>query len=239
MDICFCGKRAGHLCRPCKFFLCEEHKTVHDSVKNRIHSFEKQEIMLSSEEIDKFKNDVSIKMMHLKQCEHSIVIEAQRCIEKIKKMCTQALLNINEQTEKCVSILINIRERLSEEKLKEIESLLLTNIVTMIPTHGFIEIDKLCASFYLNKVITNENMYGTTLMCKEIAKIKLKNGHGLSFEGHTDWVSSTIISSDNKYFISCSYDNTVRVWDLKGIRQIAILQGHTDSVDAIALTSDN
>ena len=178
-------------------------------------------------------------MMHLKQCEGSIVIEAQRCIEKIKMMCTHALLNINEQAEKCANILRNIRERLSEEKMKEIESLLLTKLVTRIPTHGFIEIDKLYASFYLNKVITNENIYDATLMCKVNVKIKLKNGHNLSFEGHTDWVSSTIISSDNKYFISCSYDNTVRVWDLKGIRQIAILQGHTDSVDAIALTSDN
>ena len=54
MEVCFCGKMAGYLCRPCKFFLCEELKIVHESVKNRIHAFEKQEIMLSSEEIDKF-----------------------------------------------------------------------------------------------------------------------------------------------------------------------------------------
>ena len=59
------------------------------------------------------------------------------------------------------------------------------------------------------------------------AKFLLEEGYGLILEGHTKYVSSVAITSDNKYIISGGYDNTVRIWNLQDKTQEAVLQGHT------------
>ena len=42
-------------------------------------------------------------------------------------------------------------------------------------------------------------------------------------QGHTDTVTSIVITYDNKYAISCGKDKTVRVWNLQEKRQDAVL----------------
>ena len=61
----------------------------------------------------------------------------------------------------------------------------------------------------------------------------------LFLEGHTSWVSSVVVTSDNKYIVSGSWDKTIRIWNLLEKRQETVLQGHTDSVWTVAVTSDN
>ena len=39
---------------------------------------------------------------------------------------------------------------------------------------------------------------------------------------HTDSISSVAMTSDNKYIISSSFENIVRVWDLLEKRQEAV-----------------
>ncbi|MBD2204724.1 WD40 repeat domain-containing protein, partial [Calothrix sp. FACHB-168] len=44
--------------------------------------------------------------------------------------------------------------------------------------------------------------------------------------------------ADGKYAISASYDNTLKVWDWQTGQQLRTLEGHSDSVNAIALSAD-
>ena len=57
--------------------------------------------------------------------------------------------------------------------------------------------------------------------------------------GHTGYIKSIAISSDNQYIISGSYDNTVRIWNIKKKRQKIVLTGHENNVISIAITYDN
>ncbi|KAG9123932.1 hypothetical protein FRC07_013458 [Ceratobasidium sp. 392] len=86
--------------------------------------------------------------------------------------------------------------------------------------------------------------------------------------GHAGWVTSVAISSNGRYVASGSRDNTVRTWDIQadsptgpgrvhawsgldstetlpiwdaitGLGQLLPLKGHTDSVNSIAISSDN
>ena len=59
------------------------------------------------------------------------------------------------------------------------------------------------------------------------------------FKGRTNFVNTIVITSDNKYIISGSYDNTIRIWNLLNTRQKAVFDGHRDHVLQIAATFDN
>lgn len=52
--------------------------------------------------------------------------------------------------------------------------------------------------------------------------------------GHTDIVLCSAVSADGRFVVTGSKDNTVRVWDLTTHKCMATLQGHTDSVGAVA-----
>ncbi|TFK69927.1 hypothetical protein BDN72DRAFT_767328, partial [Pluteus cervinus] len=52
---------------------------------------------------------------------------------------------------------------------------------------------------------------------------------------HDSWVSSVAFSSDGKYVISGSWDNTVRIWDVEtGQQRGTEFKGHTDYVTSVA-----
>jgi WD40 repeat protein len=57
-------------------------------------------------------------------------------------------------------------------------------------------------------------------------------------QGHTDSVYFLAITNNNRYVLSCSEDETVRVWNLKK-NQEAVLKGHTSTVKILAITADN
>ena len=73
----------------------------------------------------------------------------------------------------------------------------------------------------------------------ENGKSFLESNFGIFVEGHTNYVLGVAITSDNKYAVSGSADNTVRVWNLQEKRHLAVLEGHTSSVNSVAITSNN
>ena len=56
-----------------------------------------------------------------------------------------------------------------------------------------------------------------------------------TFEGHSSWVLGVAFSPDDSHFVSCSSDQTVKVWDV-GSRQCAqtFNDVHTDQVWGVA-----
>ena len=76
---------------------------------------------------------------------------------------------------------------------------------------------------------------------KDIQSImnEIQNEYKIFVEGHTNYVKALVMTSDNKYIISGSSDNTIRIWYFLTKHQVGILRGHTDGIETIAITSNN
>ena len=59
------------------------------------------------------------------------------------------------------------------------------------------------------------------------------------FKGHTGYVTSVAISSDNTFIISGSEDATIRIWDIESGDCTKILGGQKDRVQSVALSNNN
>ena len=57
--------------------------------------------------------------------------------------------------------------------------------------------------------------------------------------GHSNWVNSVAISSDNKLIISGSEDKSIKIWDIESGKEIKKLNGHSECVYSVAISSDN
>ena len=60
-----------------------------------------------------------------------------------------------------------------------------------------------------------------------------------SFTGHSGAVFSCALSHDNKYILSGSDDNTLKLWDAESGSCISTLTGHSDWIRTCALSHDN
>ena len=59
------------------------------------------------------------------------------------------------------------------------------------------------------------------------------------YKPHTDWVRSVCVTSDNKYVVSGSGDNTVRISLFGTGELVRVIKGHTKYVTSVCVTPDN
>ncbi len=52
-------------------------------------------------------------------------------------------------------------------------------------------------------------------------------------------MNSVAITLDNKFIVSGSNDDTIRVWERESGKQVQELKGHYGSVNSVAISSDN
>ena len=58
--------------------------------------------------------------------------------------------------------------------------------------------------------------------------------------GHSDRVNSVIISPNELFIVSGSWDNTINIWDIKKTDSpIRTLIGHNDYLSSVAISLDN
>ena len=58
-------------------------------------------------------------------------------------------------------------------------------------------------------------------------------------QGHEYRINTLVVTSDNKYIISGSFDNTIRIWNFLQKTQETVLEGHTSTINSVGVTSDN
>ena len=52
-------------------------------------------------------------------------------------------------------------------------------------------------------------------------------------------MNSVVLTIDNNYIISCSNDETIRIWNLKTASEEFKLIGHRGSITSVVVTNDN
>ncbi|WP_437752636.1 TIR domain-containing protein [Sorangium sp. So ce1389] len=58
-------------------------------------------------------------------------------------------------------------------------------------------------------------------------------------QSHLDKVTGCAISPDGKRIVSCSYDRTLRIWDVANGQLVSIIEGHSDWIMACAISPDS
>ena len=91
----------------------------------------------------------------------------------------------------------------------------------------------------LNLCKDSESLQKIKSIKLDAAKKILAQEHYLFIEAHSNDVTSVLITSDNKYLITASYDTSIRIWNLHSKMQEYVFQGHSEWVTSIALTIDN
>merc|ERR1711976_1129308 len=60
-----------------------------------------------------------------------------------------------------------------------------------------------------------------------------------SLQGHSHFVEDVVLSSDGAFALSCSWDRTLRLWDLKTGETTKTFVGHEKDVLSVAFSADN
>lgn len=60
-----------------------------------------------------------------------------------------------------------------------------------------------------------------------------------SFLGHTNQLSMAVFSADGKKFVSGSYDQTIRLWDVESGQELKVFSNHTEWVKGVAISQDD
>ena len=92
------------------------------------------------------------------------------------------------------------------------------------------ELQKLLIKSKLKSLKSSKNV-------QEIQK-QLQTNFNLYLQGHTSYIYSVAVTSDNKYILSGSDDGTIRIWNLIEKRQAGVLEGHWSKVTTVAITTD-
>ena len=230
---CACGEKSFYVCCPCKVAICKNHKLMHEDDKQRVHRLEKLTTIPNSQQIEEIIENLSSKISLANECEQLIIKETDKLAAKIKCMSMQALEIIKQKKQKYANLLIHIQEGLFYDAITQ-ESKIPLSI--SIPKCDFKEIE----DFYQSDFLTDsENISRILSIPLEEAKLILSQDYGLFLQAHTDPVTCVAITSDDKYIVSGSWDNTVRIWNLQSKTQKSVLQGHTKWVTSVSITSDN
>ena len=60
-----------------------------------------------------------------------------------------------------------------------------------------------------------------------------------SLQGHSHYISDVVLSSDNNFALTGSWDTTMRLWDLRAGRTTYRFVGHTKDVLSVTMSPDN
>ena len=127
----------------------------------------------------------------------------------------QYYLRISEKCENCGNIICIYRDKALDSQYFFVPLRIFMNFVDSSWNYNIEDIEMVAAwqSIFKQAVLT------------DMDKIEKQNGELMHvLKGHTDYITSIIVSKDGKHIISSSRDNTIKIWDLtKGtlLRELA------------------
>ena len=235
MEECpFCDGNAFYLCTTCNTFFCKAHKLLHDQIKKGVHIFEDLRRKLSSTQISKIVENLSIKIKAGDELRVKIVEETKSLIHKTRTLCKEAINTINEKQKKYINLLISIEKGSITQLTKEIKSQLKTLIIVSVPHHEFTEIEKFYAmDFYKESRFLSQ----LSTMNRVDALNLLEKDYGLYIESHKSPI--TCVATSSRYIVTSSNDNSIRIWNVEDRKQVGVFRGYTSSIKALEISTDS
>ena len=74
-----------------------------------------------------------------------------------------------------------------------------------------------------------------------VDKIKemIMKEYDLVIEGHQSYINYLVVTRDGKFIISGSSDQTIRIWRVPDLFQLAILRGHKSKITIVEVSCDS
>ena len=242
MDECIsCGYKALYRFQSCKVSFCEEHKGLHERNKGEAHILEAFGIKLDYRQTAKIVENLALKINKVNEFKERIMLETRNLIWKIEELRRNYLKDAERTVQCYMNLLQIIQNPITAQDLQIIVNQVNVSHSINITTHNFQEVLKYYNSqvFEQSPEISIQRLEELKSMDVENIKQALAQEFNLILEGHTESVDCIAVTSDSKYIISGSSDNTLRIWNFKDRRQECVLRYHDRCVNVIAATRDN
>ena len=244
MEECIvCGYKAYYLCISCKGSFCNEHKSLHEQNKNKIHVFETIGKRIESNQARRIIESLMVKINTIKELKRMTMLETKAIIRKIMEMCMESI-KCSEVREKYYMNLLKIaQDSLTDQDLKALEDQLAITLAFNVPAPSFREMQDFYDGIFLQETnnfkFSAQRLEHLRSMPLNNLKQVLAEEYNLLLERHTGEVLCLALTIDNKYIISGSRDKTIRIWDFQLKTQECVLRGHNEYILSVAVTRDN
>lgn len=216
-----CNNADGQLfCNKCISVHIERH-----GKDNFMCSLGEIKIKLSKAKLVMLRNSIKESINEIEKQKQKILDGAEKVISQVRNLVKQALDQLDKMIEE-YSVIYNKTE-FEENNYNNVQAIINKKLVFDDPL--FLKIG--------GELIKNTKIIKNSL--KSADKENIHKEFGLLLEGHTSFVYSVAITIDNRFVVSGSWDNSLRVWNLLRNQQEAVLRGHTSYVISVAITSDN
>lgn len=139
--------------------------------------------------------------------------------------------HFNKHIENIESLIV--KETLSKDELDAVMEIL---SISYLPDEDLrnqckISIEDTFNAYKIKKILTTA--------VKDRTKEDLINDFGLLVEGPKERILEIVQTPNQKYFVSASSDNNITLWNYKQKYQEKVLQGHSKSVNCLAVSGDS
>ena len=235
-----CGNVATQWCFPCRLPICAKHSDNHSKRFVRLHIIHRNSIKSKpeslkptlKEKISKELRKALVQLGHLQGNhiryghEHSV----QYLLENNCKFFFQS------NHDKVVRLALS-------NKCSFIVTLSYANtfkIWDFRTKKQIMSVDHNLEGFVLCMTITNDSKYiiiGSNL--GKLSILNTKDSTAEDLEGHTHAVNSVVLTSDEKYIVSCSGDKTIRIWSLQAKTLESTLTDQEYPAECIIMSKDD
>lgn len=221
-----CNSCSGALfCIKCSY----DHFDFHIE-ENSLCIFGKIQIALTNMKMARLKENIKQGIEVIKSQKIKILKETSKTIHHIKNMTNLAFDELEKMRKQYEDL--DKKETFDEKEFCKVEEIINERLSFEYPFFGHVE------------GVLTKNSNAKKANNKRASMKMIESEFKLYLEGHTSCINTVIISNDNTLIASgsglqSSYENTIRIWNLKDEQQISLLQGHTETVNSLAWTSDN
>lgn len=198
--------------------------------KKKIHELEtKTKITQQKIILKKFRTKNKHKLIELQKLSIDINIILKQIIDSIEKCLSEIFIDLDQTSQESITLYNK-----STYKNNEMQNLkgLLSRDISANQTNIFKNLSPLISKY------EKQTIKILAYLTPEISSNFLKNELGIISEGHRNAISCIQISGNNDFFISGSYDGTIRLWNLQVKPQEYIFYGHKGPVNTLVLTKD-
>ena len=142
MDGCvFCENIALYKCQPCTASFCEEHKRVHENIKNRPHIFESIKPKPDQVKYAKIVESLATKIKELETFKSRITLETKTLIKTIEELRSSCIKKAEGKVKSCINLLKQFQNPELFEDLAAVENQLSTFVCLYLPFPSIKEIE--------------------------------------------------------------------------------------------------